>query len=353
MSNNFFYQYQQQQKQQPATIVKKYFKLEPSPSSVHCNAMKVSYMLKPNNKCESTTTATATTLKSAQLNGGLMRSSTTAIISRPRIVQQQQPAPVRLVDCRTAQQSVSVVKSSQPTPGGVKYYLLKPVKTYYQYVAKQTPKLVNVTERIILSGAQHLASLFKDFSPKKPAPLDFVSLPPTNNDCYQQQQLESQKQPVARYFIIREPPVIKTITQNFYSTNNVVKENVTHYKHVKDVIINVNRNHWHTQRIQVNDKTYHHYLINNIVRVNDIHHHKVEKVSGEKSTHSDYKQTHQIEAASCENVAESNKESEQQRETSNNAVAAEGQDLTENDETTSQLDLLNSLALNESISLAN
>lgn len=328
MSNNFYYQYQQQQ---PATIVKKYFKLEQSPSSVHCNGMKVSYLLKPssNSKCEPTTTSMHRT--------GLVRSSTAAIISQPRLIQKQPPppplAPVRVVDC-TKQPA-----TSQP---GVKYYLLKPVKTYYQYVAKQTPKLVNVTERIILSGAQHLASLFKDFSPKKPAPLDFVNVPPANNDCYQQ---PVSKQPVTRYFIVREPPVVKTITQNFYSTNNVVKENVTHYKHVKDVIINVNRNHWHTQRVQVNDKTYHHYLINNIVRVNDIHHQKVEKVNGEKSTQSDYKQTHQIETATCENVAPSD-----------NAVVVESQqqqDLTDNDETTSQLDLLNSLALNESISLSN
>lgn len=151
------------------------------------------------------------------------------------------------------------------------------------------------------SAASSLATApqsFEGYNPQEPPALDIsnIQLPPPNMACYQEPP--SPKSEV-KYFKVDEPTVTKTITQNFNSAKTVVKENVIHHQHVKNVIINVNRNHWHTQRVVVKDNNYHHYLINNVIKVADIHHQKIEQVRGESKTFNDYKQTQRVEPAEC------------------------------------------------------
>ena len=142
------------------------------------------------------------------------------------------------------------------------------------------------------------ATSFEGYTPQEPPAIDIsaIQLPAPNLACYQE---PPQPRPEVKFFKVDEPTVQKTITQNFNTSKTVVKENVIHTQHVKNVIINVTRNHWHTQRIVLKDNNYHHYLINNIVRVADVHHQKLETVKGESKNFSDYKQTQRVEAAEC------------------------------------------------------
>jgi hypothetical protein len=149
-----------------------------------------------------------------------------------------------------------------------------------------------------VGGAATAPQSFDGYTSQEPPAFDVASiqLPPPNMACYQEPPAPRSE---VKYLRVEEPPVTKTITQNFNTSKTVVKENVIHHQHVKNVIINVNRNHWHTQRVVVKDNNYHHYLINNVIKVADIHHQKIEQVRGESKTFNDYKQTQRVEPAEC------------------------------------------------------
>jgi ribosomal protein S17 len=148
------------------------------------------------------------------------------------------------------------------------------------------------------AGSQGQAQSYDGYSPNEPGPFDLnsIQLPAPNAGCYQPPgDLKGQ----VKYVKHDDQNETKSVEQNLSDVKEVVRENVVHHQHNKNVLINVNRNHNHLIKVVNRDHNLHHHLINNIVRVNDIHRQKIEEVRGEGRTSKDYKQTHRVEAGGC------------------------------------------------------
>ena len=126
--------------------------------------------------------------------------------------------------------------------------------------------------------------------------LSSVQLPPPNMSCFRPAAVGKGE---TRYLVTNEPPVYKNIELNYNLTKTIVKENIIHHQHNRNVYYNVNRNYNHLIRVVNNNNNYHHHLINNVIRVNDIHNQRIEQVPGGTKNFNDYKQTQRIESGGC------------------------------------------------------
>ena len=148
------------------------------------------------------------------------------------------------------------------------------------------------------AGSAGQPQSYDGYSPNEPGPFDLnsIQLPAPNASCYSPPgDMKGQ----VRYVKHDDQNETKTVEQNLSDVKEIVRENVIHHQHSKNVIINVNRNYNHLIKVVNRDHNLHHHLINNIVRVNDTHRQKIEEVRGEGRTSTDYKQTHRVEAGGC------------------------------------------------------